>query len=97
MRRCSILIRGYSVTDEDRKLGLIEELPLLTDGSDHQDHVHHFKIDRKHIQILANPRQNKVYLVIRTIESFNEEETGNKNVIKTLRIIDPSLGFKCVK
>lgn len=46
---------------------------------------------------MANPKNNNVYIVVKTVESYNEEETGTKNVIKTLRIYDPAFGFKCIK
>lgn len=34
---------------------------------------------------------------MKTIESFLEEESGPKNIIKTLRVISPQLGYQCVK
>jgi len=36
-------------------------------------------------------------MIIKTIETYNEEETGTKNIIKTLRIYNPALGYRCMK
>ena len=48
-----------------------------------------FKIQTKHIQIIDNELSTLNFLIVKTVEKFADGLGGKKNIIKTLRILDP--------
>ena len=84
----TIKIRSYQVKTEDKNRGIIsmpENIP---------DYIDLFNMEKKDIHVVEKKGSFERFLIVKCMETFIGHMGKDKNLIRTLRIMDPDNDFK---